>query len=40
MGSFLTPEKKETDIHIVVRGGLVVEKMFSDEVLATNEITP
>ena len=38
MGTSL--EKKQTAILILVRDGLIVEKMSSDEVLATNENTP
>lgn len=40
IGSFLAPENKETGILVLVRGRLVMEKVFIDEVLATNENIP
>ena len=40
IGRFLALDKEETCVPVLVRGGLVVEKVLIDEVLAINESTP
>ena len=40
IGRFLALDKEETCVPALVRGGLVVEKVLIDEVLAINESIP